>query len=55
MVGVFLGGIALYLRARCPDQYAIIGRIIYEDTAERPDVDLDGDGRGDHAGNPLRS
>jgi hypothetical protein len=40
---------------RRPDQYAIIGRIIYEDTAERPDVDLDGDGRGDHAVNPLKS
>ena len=57
VVGVFLGGIALalYLRARRPDQYAIIGRIIYEDTAERPDVDLHGDGRGDHAVNPLKS
>jgi hypothetical protein len=52
-MGVCLGGITLYLRARCPDQYAIIGRIIYEDIAERPDVDRDG--RGDHAGNPLRS
>ena len=57
VVGVFLGGIALalYLRAMRPDQYAIIGRIIYEDTAERPDVDLDDDGRGDHAVNPLKS
>jgi amino acid transporter len=55
VVGVFLGGVALalYLRARRPDQYAIIGRIIYEDTAERPDADLDGDGRGDHAVKPL--
>jgi len=32
----------------------MIGRIIYEDSAERPDADLDGDGRGDHAENPAR-
>jgi amino acid transporter len=51
VVGVFLAGIALalYLRSRRPDQYALIGRIIYEETMERPDTDLDDDGRGDHA------
>jgi amino acid transporter len=54
IVGVFLAGVALalYLRARSPERYRLIGRIIYEDTAERPDVDLDGDGRGDHAVGP---
>ena len=57
VVGVFLAGVALafYMRARNPEKYQLIGRIIYEDTMERPDVDLDGDGRGDHAVDPARS
>ena len=56
VVGVFLGGIALalYMRARRPAQYAIIGRIIYEDTKERPDAEFDGDDRGDYAGNSAK-
>ncbi len=51
VIGVFLSGVALalYLRSRRPNKYALIGRIIYEDTTERPDLDLDNDGRGDHA------
>jgi amino acid transporter len=54
IVGVFLAGIAiaLYMRARSPERYRLIGRIIYEDTSERPDVDVDADGRGDHAAVP---
>jgi hypothetical protein len=47
--GVFLGGIAiaLYLRTRNPDQYARLGRVIFEDATERPEDDVDADGRGD--------
>lgn len=50
VVGVFAAGIALalYLRTNSPERYRLIGRIIYEDSIERPDIDLDGDGRGDH-------
>jgi amino acid transporter len=35
---VFLAGVvlALYLRARRPEQYALLGRIVLEDAAERP-------------------
>lgn len=44
--------LALYPRARSLERYRMIGRIIYEDTAERPDVDLDG--RGDHAVDPSK-
>jgi hypothetical protein len=49
LAGLFLSGIvlALYLRARKPDQYARTGRIIFEDTAERPETDVNADGRGD--------
>ena len=56
VVGVFLAGVALalYLRSSNPERYRTIGRIIYEDTMERPDVDIDGDGRGDHAVDPAR-
>ncbi len=56
VVGVFLAGVALalYLRARSPERYRMIGRIIYEDTAECPDVDLDGEARGDHAVDPSK-
>ena len=56
VVGVFLIGVALalYLRSSNPERYRLIGRIIYEDSAERPDSDLDGDGRGDHAVDPAR-
>ena len=43
------------MRATNPEKNQLIGQIIYEDTAERPDVDLDGDGRGDHAVDPARS
>ena len=51
VIGVFIIGLALalYLRANSPDRYALIGRVVYEDSTERPDIDLDGDGRGDHA------
>ena len=51
VVGVFLAGLALalYLRARSPERYRIIGHIIYEDTTERPGSDTDADGRGDCA------
>ncbi|MEU2509782.1 APC family permease [Streptomyces sp. NPDC007863] len=37
--GVFLGGLALglYLKARRPERYEIIGRIVLEDAAERDD------------------
>lgn len=54
VVGVFLIGVALalYLRSSNPERYRMIGRIIYEDSAERQDADLDG--RGDHAENPAR-
>ena len=47
--GVFLGGIvkALYLRTRNPDQYVRLGRVIFEDATERPETDVDADGRGD--------
>jgi len=47
--GVFLGGIviALYLRTRNPDQYFRLGRVIFEDATERPETDVDADGRGD--------
>jgi len=50
VIGLFLGGIliALYLRSYDPDKYERVGRIIYEDSVERPDIDVDGDGRGDH-------
>jgi amino acid transporter len=56
IVGVFLAGmaLALYLRARNPERYRTIGRIIYEDTMERPDTDLDDDGGGDHAIGPVK-
>jgi uncharacterized membrane protein len=56
IVGVFLAGmaLALYLRARNLERYRTIGRIIYEDTMERPDTDLDDDGRGDHAIGPVK-
>ncbi len=56
IAGVFLAGIALalYMRARSPERYRLIGRIIYEDTLERPDVDVDANGRGDHATGPAR-
>ena len=56
VVGVFLAGVALalYLRSSNPERYRTIGRIIYEDTMERLDVDVDGDGRGDHAAGPAR-
>ena len=56
IVGVFLAGmaLALYLRARNPERYRTIGRIIYEDTMERPDTDLDDEGRGDHAIGPVK-
>jgi hypothetical protein len=51
VVGVFLAGLALalYLRARSPERYRIIGHIIYEDTMERPGSNTDADGRGDRA------
>lgn len=41
IIGVFLAGVglALYLRARNPERYRMIGRIVYEDTMERPDAD----------------
>ena len=47
--GVFLGGIviALYLRTRRPDQYVRLGRVMFEDATERPETDVDADGRGD--------
>jgi hypothetical protein len=56
VIGVFLAGVALalYLRARNPERYRLIGHIIYEDTSERPDVDRDEDGRGDHAVDSTR-
>lgn len=49
IVGVFLVGvgIALYLRARSPERYRMIGRIVYEDTTERTDTD--------HAVGPART
>jgi hypothetical protein len=43
------------MRARYPERYRIIGRIVYEDTAERPDADAEADGRGDHASGPART
>jgi len=48
VVGLFaLGaGSALYMRARRPDRYAIIGRMIYEEAAERPELDVDDEGHG---------
>lgn len=51
VIGVFIIGLALalYLRSSNPERYALIGRVVYEDSTERPDTDLDGDGRGDHA------
>ncbi len=54
VVGVFLIGVALalYLRSSNPERYRMIGRIIYEDSAERQDADLDG--RGDGAEDPAR-
>lgn len=54
VIGIFLIGVALafYLRAKSPELYALIGRVIYEEATERPDIDLDGDGRGDHAVRP---
>ncbi len=57
IVGVFLAGVtlALYMRARYPERYRIIGRIVYEDTAERPDTDAEADGSGDHASGPART
>jgi amino acid transporter len=47
VVGTFVLGIvlALVLRTRDPSAYARIGRIIYEDSAERPGLDVTGDGR----------
>jgi len=52
IVGVFLAGVtlALYLRARSPERYRLIGRIIHEDTRERPNTDLE-----DHAVGPARA
>ena len=57
IVGVFLAGVALalYMRARYPERYSIIGRIVHEDTAERPDADAEADGSGDHASGPART
>lgn len=43
VVGLFLTGVAsaLYLRARRPERYAIIGRMIYEEASERPQLDVE--------------
>ena len=40
IIGVFVAGLclALYLRARSPERYRTIGRIVYEDTTERSDT-----------------
>jgi amino acid transporter len=57
IVGVFLTGviIALYMRARSPERYRIIGRIVLEETAERPDAGADADGRDDQKADPVKS
>ena len=43
IVGVFVAGLAVafYYKARRPDRYAVIGRIVFEDAAERPGYDED--------------
>jgi uncharacterized membrane protein len=40
IIGVFVAGLclALYLRARSPERYRTIGRIVYVDTTERSDA-----------------
>jgi amino acid transporter len=47
IIAVFLAGVALALslRRRDPAAYRRIGRVIFEDGAERPGLDLTGDGR----------
>jgi len=56
VIGVFLAGIALalYMRIKNPERYRRIGHIVYEDTSERPGVDFDENGRGDHATGPAK-
>jgi len=56
VIGVFLAGIALalYMRIKNPERYRRIGHIVYEDTSERPGLDFDENGRGDHATGPAR-
>ena len=43
IIGVFVAGVglALYLRAKNPERYRMIGRIVYEDTTERSETDPD--------------
>jgi amino acid transporter len=55
VVGTFLLGVvlALVLRARNPTAYARIGRIIYEDSAERPGLDVTGDGHAEELSAPA--
>lgn len=50
VIGLFLVGIAIafYLHSYDPTKYERVGRIIYVDSIERPDVDADGNDRGDH-------
>jgi hypothetical protein len=57
VIGVFLAGIALalYMRIANPERYRRIGHIVYEDTSERPGVDFDENGRGDHATGPAKT
>ena len=40
IIGVFVAGVglALYLRAKSPERYRMIGRIVYEDTTERSET-----------------
>jgi len=47
VVGLFAGGVgvALYLRSARPERYAVIGRMIYEEAAQRPELDVDTEGR----------
>jgi hypothetical protein len=55
VVGTFLLGVvlALVLRSRDPAAYARIGRIIYEDAAERPGLDVTGDGHAEELSAPA--
>ena len=43
IVGVFVAGLAVafYYKAKRPDRYAVIGRIVFEDAGERPGYDED--------------
>jgi amino acid transporter len=56
VIGVFLAGIALalYMRIKNPERYRSIGHIVYEDASERPGLDFDENGRGDHATGPAK-